>query len=252
MELSSHNAARPFNSADELDLFSRGKAGDKGAILVLFQCRAKCFRRTVCRHVARRLCSILDPDDFLQDIALVLLTKPMPDWITTPSDFTRYVRGIAKNVVLAQNRKHLDGKHHSLHHEVNLASISVPSTPLSAQATPHESVQEKESLRELLDWLPLRVRDIVTWVCAGYSVAEVAAAFGIDQETVVDFVCAARNYAPHGDHRIDRNEAMRFFKRCRSPRQPTLAQPREMPPHTPRRTSHTRRFRRLCQLPTSE
>jgi hypothetical protein len=52
----------------------------------------------------------------------------------------------------------------------------------------------------------------------GYSVAEVASRFELDEETVIAFVCAANNYGPHCERKINKADALRFFKRRSRPR----------------------------------
>ena len=144
-----------------------------------------------------------------------LLTRPVPEWITTPADFTRYIGGVARNTALVQNRKHLDGRHHRLCHEFPLASVSENETPSSEEPDASDLVQNKEIFADVHDWLPLRIREIVMWVLLGFSVAEVALFYEIDEKTVIMFVCTANNLRAHPDRIIDEEEAMRFFNSAR-------------------------------------
>lgn len=212
-----HTRFQNFRDQDAT-LIQAAKAGVKDAAVFLLRRHASRFRNIVRRVLAVNLRSILDPEDILQEIAVVLLTKSLPDWLCTPADFTRFVGAIARNIARAHNRRHLNGRHHSRNHEVPVASVAEVDTPPSAQPDPIDLAEDKETLADVQDWLPLRVREIVMWVCLGYSVAEVASRFDIDEETVVMFVCTANNHGPHPERRIDKEEAMLLFKPRRGPR----------------------------------
>jgi len=202
----------------DADLFRSAKNGKKEDVLVLFSRHVRRFRSIVRRILARRVQNIMDPDDLVQDIAIVLLTRPLPEWIGNLRDFTRYISGIAKKLALAQNRKHLDGRHHTLRREISLASVSEYDAPAVDQSDSSVVLQDKEVFSGLHDDLPLRMREIVMWVLLGYSVAEVASYYDIDEETVIMFVCTANNLRPHPERQICKNEAMRLFKPARNRR----------------------------------
>jgi len=199
----------------DAQLFRSAKEGRKEDALLLFVRHARRFRIIVRRILARRLRNILDPDDLVQDIAIVLLSRRLPDWISTPADFTRYVGGVARNMALVQNRKHLDGRHHSLDHEIPLAAMSEYETPSSNESGASELLEDQETFTDLHDWLPFRMREIVMWVLMGYSVAEVASFFEIEEETVIMFMCTANNFRAHSERKIAKEEAMQFFKPTR-------------------------------------
>src|SRR5207248_1072979 len=90
------------------DLRPNATMAGKEAAFLLLRRFADRFRAIVRRVLASRLRSLFDPDDVLQEIAIILLIKPLPGWINTAKDFVRYVGGIAKNIALGQNRRHLD------------------------------------------------------------------------------------------------------------------------------------------------
>lgn len=203
---------RTFSEQDA-ELFRNAKSGGNEAVMQLFMRHAHRFRKTIGRILAARLRNILDPEDLLQETAIILLTKQFPAWISTPADFARYVGGIAKNIALAQNRKHLDGRHHSLYREVPVEAVLENDSPQSPQPSPDDVAEYKETLADLHEWLPLRISEIVTWVLAGYSVAEVAALLDIEEKTVVMFVCAANNFRPHPECKISQDDALHLFKR---------------------------------------
>jgi DNA-directed RNA polymerase specialized sigma24 family protein len=206
----------PFRAKDA-DLIHAARTGGKEAAVLLLRRHAPGFRSIARRVLAPNLRSILDPEDILQEIAVALLTRPFPDWIGTPADFKRYVGGIARNLARAHNRKHLDGRHHSRHREVPASSVLEKDAPSSTLPGPRDCAENKETLADLQDWLPWRIREIVAWVFVGYSVSEVASRFDLDEETVIAFVCAANNYRPHCDRKINKDDALRLFKRRSRP-----------------------------------
>lgn len=175
------------------------------------------FSAIIRRVLAKRLRTLFDPEDLLQEVAVALLSKPTP----RPSSqgmLTHYIAGIARNIALAHNRKHLDGRHHSLHCEMPLASVREVEMPSAPEPDCYKLAQAKEALVLVQDWLPMRVHEIVMWVFQGYSVAEVAAKFDIDKETVIMFVCTANNYSRHPERQIDKEAALRLFQSSGLPR----------------------------------
>lgn len=176
------------------------------------------FCAIIRRMLAGRLRTILDPEDLLQEVAVALLSKPLPARLGSAEALTHYIAGIARNIALVHNRKHLDGRHHSLHREVPLTTVGETEMPTAPAPDAGELAQHKEAAASLQEWLPLRVREIVMWIFQGYSVAEVASRFDIDRETVIMFLCTANNHRAHPEWRIDKEDALRLFQYRARPR----------------------------------
>jgi RNA polymerase sigma factor (sigma-70 family) len=208
----------PSVDATDAVLFTQAKKPDQEAAFALFRRYAPRLRAMINRLLAARLRSILDADDLLQEVAVVLLTKPLPGAIGSTSGFLRYVGGIARNITLAQNRRHLDGRHHNRHREISLCSVDEREFSHSYLPDAAARLLDRERLANLLEWAPSHVVEVVAWFCAGYSAAEIALALGIREETVVQLVCAANNFGPGRERPVDPTEMMRSFGRLTTKR----------------------------------
>jgi len=167
------------------DLLARARAGDSEAAQELFSKHAKHFLRGIRHKLARRLRTIFDSKDFMQETRIELHTSKFLEACSSVDAFLAFLTSIAENQVLEANRKYLDYQRHNLNREVPLDTVSGnEQEPAARQASASEVLIEKEEWERLLQGQPLLYRQMAELIRQGYTQREVASLFHVHEKTV--------------------------------------------------------------------
>ncbi|MCI0377534.1 MAG: hypothetical protein L0215_08005 [Gemmataceae bacterium] len=103
-------------------LFHLVRAGAENAAVLFLENYEKLFRQIIRVHLHRRLRSIEDSSDLLQDFwESVLVAKKHQDFPSSPVALVAYLTTTAANLVRMENRKYLKYEKRNLHKEAHFA-----------------------------------------------------------------------------------------------------------------------------------
>jgi RNA polymerase sigma factor (sigma-70 family) len=181
-------------------LIQRAGEGSQEAKLELFQKYAR-HLLTVIQHKlksARRVRSIYDSDDFVQDVGKVFFSKDLPQGIfESPGTFIAFLTTVAKNRVTDVARKHLHAKKSDMNREVPLAEHGESNDKglLCQHPSPLAVCDLKEEWDRVSEGLPPDEIYILYLLDHGRTHEEVARILDISERTVDRFVAKLKKKA---------------------------------------------------------
>ncbi len=138
----------------------------------------------------RRLRTIFDSDDFLQETRTALHCHDLdPGIFASPAAFVRFVQGIAMNKVRESQRKHLFTEKRDLNREYSLDSPAVdPERDLAVRDRAADvTALAEEQFQRLLQGRPLVDQCILCLRRNGQSYAAIAQAMGLHEKAIQRF-----------------------------------------------------------------
>jgi RNA polymerase sigma factor (sigma-70 family) len=174
----------PPSLAQELEELRRARDGDTGAAQRLFDKYAKSFLLVIRRNLTRRLRTIFDSDDFLQEARMELLRKNLAETCESPEAFLKYLTKVAQNKVLQANRKYLDYQRKNLKREIPLSTMSEQEEPAVKESGACELMIKFEQWERLLRGKSELHRAIINLIRRGFTHREVADRLQINENYV--------------------------------------------------------------------
>lgn len=166
------------------DLLGRARAGDSHASQELFDKYAKHFLAVIRRKIARRLRTIFDSTDFLQEMRLELFFNNLQAECASIESFQSFLAKVAENQVLSANRKFLDRQRRNLHREVPLERMTSAQEPIDGDPDPEVIAMEHEEWDRLLEGQNAINRQVLELLRAGFTHREVAAVLRINEKHI--------------------------------------------------------------------
>lgn len=168
------------------DLLHRALDGSEEAARELVARYGASLRRAVRRCLSRRLRSLFDSADFEQIVWLsVFRHREDLARIDRPEDLAKFLVGVAKRKVAAEERRRLVRVQHNLNRERSLeASIEDAADVPERRAAMVESLACRERLGKFLSELPEPKRQIVELRLKGLNKGEIARRLDIPERTL--------------------------------------------------------------------
>jgi DNA-directed RNA polymerase specialized sigma24 family protein len=142
------------------ELLRQAQNGNAGAAQELFDNYAKHFLTVIRRRIARRLRTVFDSADFLQEARIALFSGNLQGQCKSVESFLAFLTKVAENHVLKANRKYLDCQSRNLNREVPLEQISEDDEPSAPRCSPFGRAMEKDEWDRLLKNQPLDRRQL--------------------------------------------------------------------------------------------
>ena len=178
------------------------------ACQALFDAMSRFFLAAVRRKMARRLRSIFDLEDFLQDARQALCEKPLQRSCGTVKSFIAYVTGLIHHQVLDANRKYLDCQKRDLRRSISLDEIRSEEEPgnTSLRLLTRLTIQDK--WKSLLDRQPKSHRRILEMLRDGLTQSQIAQELHISERTIYRLLtrlrqCRFHEFCPYQTYSVE-------------------------------------------------
>jgi RNA polymerase sigma factor (sigma-70 family) len=170
---------------EEYRLFERARRGDSKAVQELFDKYEKHFLIVIRQRLLRRVRSIVDSVDLLQDIRLKLFVKDLPDGVfASRQTFIAYVAKIAANSVGQLHRKYLVYAKRNLRHEEHLKPSLVENAAVDSSPAAADLLCEADLIAYVLHRLRPVHRRVAKLALQGRTCAEIAKQLQLNERTV--------------------------------------------------------------------
>lgn len=170
---------RSLDSDTVENLLQRGREGDKEAGLHLYQYFQKYFRAAIRRVMPKRMKTLFDSDDFLQETILHLATRNLPEQIyETAEGFLRYVRRVTTDQVAQEKRRHLQAKKRNLNQTIPLES-ALQARFIDPALHAFQTVEQEDEWTYFLGQQTPIPRFVFVHLRRGWSLGQIAKRLGL-------------------------------------------------------------------------
>lgn len=186
-----------FDPTEFGELLARVREKDQDACRVLYERYGEPLRYVIRRHLDRRLWSLYDSIDFLQDVMAAVFEGAVKEPASATSEqFLKLLACIARNKVLDAHRKHLDTQKSLLAHRSYLEETPGKESLASRAHSPERLASAREDWEKLLERVGPRQREVLKLYRDGYAQREIAGRTGIHEKTVGRFLQSLGLRAP--------------------------------------------------------